>query len=227
MSIIRSGKTVTTGGSLTLTVPSGTPADAAVWSWLLHDDSAVTLSAVAEGWTEVYRIAASGQQMVAALYRRTLAASPPESYVFAAADHSGGDFKGVIVTLDRDGGSIDALTHSTGRTETTGATATTNAVTGVENPSTLLGFWCSDSAYTTTTPPSGMDLLQADNSGASTINVYSQVNAGTGSLTRALEYSGSDAWACILALAEETAGAGGGSAIAAIAHHYRMLQGVG
>lgn len=218
MSVIRSGKAVGSGASLTINVPAGTPDDAAVVVCLLHDDGSRALSADAAGWTELYNQGATGQKNWA-VFARNLVASPPASYGFTAGGTGTGDFKAIIFTLDPDGGSIDARTNCAGRVDVS-TTSPTRDITGVDNPSTLLGFWVNDSAFTLATP-SGMTLLESDTTGSSAIYAFYQVNAGTGTLSKSADFSGSDEWGNILVLFEETAGAGGGETILpAMMHHY-------
>lgn len=206
MSIIRSDVAVGSGASLTINVPAGTPADAEVVIGLLHDDGSRALSMNEAGWTELYNQGATGQKNMA-VFARTLAASPPASYQGVAGGTGTGDFKAVIFTLDPDGGSIDAVTNCAGRVDIA-TTAVTNNLTGVANPSTLLALFVNDSAYTLATP-SGMTLLESDTSSASSIYAFYQLDAGTGTLSKSADFSGSDEWGTILVLFEETAGVGG------------------
>jgi len=175
---------------ITVNVPTGT-VDGDQLVVFVHGDQATGAWAANEsGWDELQDIN-TGSQSTLAAYRRTVSGTPPSSYGFTITSAAGNDnLQAVAITVNPNGTTYDTVVSSATSALVT-TTGTTGAVTGTAAPSVLLCGFGADDNRTVATPPAGMTLAEFVDGDSSELATYTEVNPGTGSLTRSVVWSSS------------------------------------
>lgn len=174
--------------SLACTTPTGTVSGDVLVACMGHDTAGSTFSPPDGTWTQIENGAGAGAPgSVAAMYYKVLSASPDANYTFTYGGAANG-FLLSLTAINPGSDTLAAVTSSLLSTTTTD-TITATAVTGVADPSVLMAAFVNDQSATVTTAPSGMTLEEFADGAALDMAVYSLVNAGTGSLAPALQWS--------------------------------------
>lgn len=197
-----------TATTLVLTPEAGTASGDILVAFLTDDATARTLTAPDGTWTAIQSYNAG--PFSGASFYKVLSAAPAANYTFSGFAGGGSNVNaGTLTSIALGGESFNAITSSVANQDVAGTVQATTAVTGVTDPSILLCAWMGDDSVTVSSAPSGMTLEEAVEPGATlALETYSQVNPGTGSLTKSLTWSGSTQTIAIAALFDLTASAG-------------------
>lgn len=204
-----SAVTTSTNGTCTITTPAGATTGDILVAFLLVDNTPSTISPPAGGWTALDDVSFGA---VGAAFYLELAGAPGADFSFTSSNGTPGEFKGVLIAVNPDGDTFDAITDSD-FANATSATGTTPNLTGVSAPNVLLCGFLNDGNRTVVTPPTGMDQRALDTSGASAVAVYSEVDTADNPIARSIVWSASDEALSIAVLLAFTAGGGGGGSI--------------
>lgn len=208
MALVRSSSQVTgTGTAATITTPAGAAAGDILIVGLNHDAADGVWSSTGSVFTQLRNEAYQTSSTIG-LYYLVLAGAPAASYQF---DYSGSsnEYEVAAVALDPDGDTYASIAASTVFSNSASATCTSNALAGSADPTIMFGLFTTDDTNTVGTPPPDMDAAQFVNGAGSDLASYTQVNPGTGSLTRAIVWTTSSGEkAAIIAIAVFTATAG-------------------
>lgn len=199
-----------TATTLVLTPEAGTASGDILVAFLTDDAATRTITAPDGTWTAIQSYNAG--PFSGASFYKVLSAAPAANYTFGGFAGGGSNVNaGTLTTINLGTDTFSAITSSVANQDVAGTVQATTAVTGVTDPSVLLCAWMGDDGIAVSSAPSGMALEEAVEPGATlALEVYSQVNPGTGSLTKSLTWNGSTQTIAIAALFNIDAGGGGG-----------------
>lgn len=136
-----------------------------------------------------------------------LSGSPATTYTFTH-DGVAGPFRLDVVCVKPNGNTFSAIAVS--QVDTAGATSlASTGVTGGADERVLVIHWVNDGFASTTPDPSGMTLLQSQESDAFVGHTWMQTGVATGSQSRTMTYGGSESIAAFAAILSYTAAAAG------------------
>lgn len=176
--------------TVTVTTPTGCVTGDVLVAFVLTDNVGASIAA-SESWDGNPRNGdGGGSQMVAAVFYTNLVSSPGANYTFTTTA-AAGNISAVLIAVNPNGDTFDTVASSLTQALTT-TTSTTTAVTGVADPSVLLcAFGADDTGRTVSTPPATMTSAQNVVPNSSYLATYTEVNPGTGSLTRTAVWNSS------------------------------------
>ncbi len=173
--------------NLSCTTPTGAASGDILVACMNSDDPTGTFSGDGGGWTELRNSTYQGVAGAAMFYRQ-LSGAPAASYAFTNSSAANG-FHLTLTAINPNGDTFSAATVSTFASIASGADSSNTALTGVADPTVAIFMSACDDNNTVATPPSGMTLEEFVDGGGSELAVYSQVNVGTGSITKTASWT--------------------------------------
>lgn len=196
------------GTSVTITTPTGAAAGDILLAFIYGDMSSGDIVDDSGLFTQLDDVQGGGSAFRGAAFSYVLPGSPAANYTFSNASNLG-NFMGAMVCVNPDGDTYVGLTDATPATAAATGTVTTGTVTGVADPSVLLAAFGVDDTATVSSAPASMDLQEFVDGDSMDMAVYTQLNAGTGSLSKSITWSGATEHLAFLVLLEFSAAASG------------------
>ena len=185
--------------SLACTTPTGTVSGDVIVACLGQDAADGTGFTPPDGtWELIEAGRDTGPSVWNAMYYKVLSASPAANYTFTFDGTANGFFVS-LTTINPDGNTLAAVRSAISSTAS-GTSLATGAVTGAVDQTALICGWMADDSTTVSVDPSGMTLEEFNNGASADYWTYSQVNPGTGSITKTLTVAATTQMVAIAAL---------------------------